>query len=270
MKYWHFYPIISFVISFNCAPIAPVQSARVLSNFSLNTSISYSPITYTLYTDSMPEYIYKQFYIKNNDPDVFQLLPVPSFGIGKHFEISCYLLPPMGENLINLGFNTKINLFDINNKRLFRSFALALSGGANLFNGEWNHFRYFRGGLISGTYQNFQFGEIELVFMPTLFYNLYNSYPSQSPGIKLNEKGVDFTLGTLFWFGPNNSFQLSIGITARSLIERFYSISSYSEDYGRGSISVSGSPWIIQGSLGFRIPKASSENSKNGTNKKTD
>jgi hypothetical protein len=231
-----------------------IQSPRVISKFSITSAGIYSP-TKILVNTTDTSYHCTPFTFRPYDsrvyPQILSSIPELHFGIAHRVEIAGYVLPPLGEFLINASLSMKIALFDVGSYRLFNNCSVALFGGGKAMFGEWDRIQFANGGFIAGTRMPVAKGELELIWMESGFYNrLHSSSPGCGPGITLKEKGLDNSIGIVYWPFNNRLLQTNIGMTIRTPFTR--SLNST----GTASYLISDiSPIIFQGSLCLNIAR---------------
>jgi hypothetical protein len=235
------------VFYFLCAPAAPIQSPRIVSTISVSSSAIYSPTKYTLYENGKKTFAYRP-YDSRGMVILGNILPVPHLGIAKRIELSGYMLPVLGEYITNYGIGTKVFLFDAGQYTLFRNVAVAVCGNLNKLDGEWDEMEFHQAGLIFGTRIPYEKGELEFVFIPSYFYHSTETHPGEATGIYLHEKGIDNSIGAIYWPFGDKFFQINIGLTARKAFTRETKVT-----WGTGNIQSRISPFIVQGTMVFNI-----------------
>jgi hypothetical protein len=236
------------LLAVSCAPVATIQSARVTSVFSVSPAAVYSPTRYTLYVGGAESMVYRPLNTVTDEMGRLGMLPRLSLGIARRVEVSAFLVPMLGEYIYNFGANVKINVIDIGEDRAFRNIAAALFAGGSGLQGEWDRFLFGRGGLIVGTHMPAGGGDLEFVFMPAYFQNTADTHPGEAPGIFLKERGLDLSLGALYWPGKKRIIQFNLGVTVRSTFTKELRVCS-----GEGWIDSHVSPFIGQGAVVFNI-----------------
>jgi len=239
----------------SCA-VAPIQSARIKSNLSLTSRISFSDAAYkfnyehldTAYPYKGQVTIHPVNMLEDDEAHAFSLLPYPSWGIMNRIELSGYLVPGPPSFLFTAGGGIKVNIFDFKGqKKLFRDLALAVTAVGNSMSMEWENINSIHGGLIVGTYHALKVSELELVFISSATKVSVTSYSGTDSEKSVLQYAVDLGLGVLFWpTAHTNRINICGGFFYRIPVSEHIHCES---EYYKTSVEKKVSPWIFQTAL---------------------
>jgi hypothetical protein len=236
--------VVISIVLVSCAPIPKLTSPRIISSCSVTQTFFTSSTEYSLVKGDTVNFSFKPL-------EFTELNALPNFGFSlfRRVQLSGYLFSA-GEYVCIFGLDGKINICDVGKPMLFKNFAIAIYGGANVLMGEWDYNNYKRGGIILGTHTTKKHTELELVLIPTYFDNYITSSPGEATGIAVHERGLDITSGLIFWPFSSRLFQMNAGITYKQLFDE-----SHRAHLGEGTVLEEFSPWIFQGSISINFPR---------------
>lgn len=227
-----FFGTLMFLLWFvYCAPVPPIQSARITSKLSSGVRYHYND-----FSRKVQFGIEEPIKCNQNDYYGSQIAPdfewFYSWSIKKRIEISGPLFFSSSVALL-WGLNCKVFLFEVGQPKLFRNFCTSIFVGTNGSYTEENIYNYW-GGLVLGTYGKVKNGELELVFQPSGMYTHHRARwwwgefdISQTDfgtgSMLLNRKSIDLGLGAIYKPWKDQKVEFVGGFTYKHYFDKdFY------------------------------------------------
>jgi hypothetical protein len=223
----------------SCAPVAPIQSARVLrSGIGSVSNYAYakSDICAEFYDTSKTPRDEISDNSGNYVDAISFVMPSLRLSIKDRFEIS--------------GLNFKLALFDIGTNRLFHNAAMALFAGGNGAFLEWSSYGNVWGGMIFGTHAPLLNGDYEIVFMPSVTFKSFNADNGYGDRFYEKHETADFSCGIIASPFSGRWFDARAGVVYKHLFHEEYG-TIYTNSSSSKIVIKSNSPWCFYFGLGF-------------------
>jgi hypothetical protein len=231
--------VITVAVLVSCAPVAPIQSARVMkSGVGSVSNYSYTKIDIraTFYDTSTTPRSELSDNSGNYADAISFLVPSLRLSIKDGFEIS--------------GLNFKLALFNIGENRLFHNAAMALFAGGNGMFSEWSRFGAVWGGIILGTHAPLLNGDYEIVFMPSITFKSFNADDGWGDRFDSKHETADFSFGIIASPFSGRWLDARTGVVYKYLFHENYSATSVQSIHNEITVK-SNSPWCFYFGLGF-------------------
>jgi hypothetical protein len=234
-----FYGLVFGSMLLSCAPVAPIQSARVLkSGIGSVSNYSYvkSDICAEFYDTSKTPRDEISDNSGNYSDAVSFVLPSLRLSIKDRFEIN--------------GLNFKLALLNIGANRLFHNAAIAVFAGGNGAFSEWSRCGNVWGGMIFGTHAPLHNGDYEIVFMPSVTSKSCNADNGYGDRFYIKQETADFSFGMIASPFSGRWLDARAGVVYKHLFHEEYSTIMIHSTSSKIVIK-SNSPWCFQVGLGF-------------------
>jgi hypothetical protein len=259
--------LLTGLLCWSCAPVAPIQSARVRQAVIVGPQITYQDYRHELdyvchacaYDYSTRQYhdtVLHRVFVPTELAERLSPYVWPRVGIAHRLELSGSFLPGW-PYLWAWYVNAKVALSDNGSDLLFRNVATAVFAGTSGNGGEHGDgVRRAWAGPIVSTHHAATWGDLELVLMPSVAY--YNEeFLLAGEGHLAGVKSVSLDVGLGVIYGPfeRAGLEVTAGLTLhRPLQQEVYSYNASSADLGTpAQIRSWHSPYAYFFSLGYAI-----------------